>query len=107
MDEQLLSEVIMPLILQAGDAKSLVMEAIYKAKSGAFDLADQKIAEAEEALNRAHHIQTKLLQDEASGNNTTISLLLLHSQDHLMTSIAVKDLAIEIIELHRLKQDKA
>lgn len=106
MNEQLLSEVIMPLILHAGDAKSLVMEAIYQAKAGDFTGAEKKVEEAEEALNKAHHIQTGLLQAEAGGKSTEISLLLLHSQDHLMTTIVAKDLAIEIIELHRLKADK-
>lgn len=106
MNETFVGEVIMPLILHAGDAKSLVMEAIYKAKAGDFAGAEQKIEEAEDALNKAHHIQTKLLQSEAGGTTTEISLLLLHSQDHLMTTIVAKDLAIEIIELHRLKADK-
>lgn len=106
MDENFIGEVIMPLIIHAGDAKSLIMEAIYKAKAGDFEAADNKIAEAENALNDAHRIQTTLLQNEAGGNNTEISLLLLHSQDHLMTAIMAKDLAIEMIELHRLKANK-
>ena len=32
--------------------------------------------------------------------NIQFSLLLVHSQDHLMTTMTFKDLAVEIIEIH-------
>ena len=106
MDEEFIGEVVMPLIISAGNAKSLVMEAIYQAKAGDIAGAKDKIAEAEEALNDAHRVQTQLLQKEASGNSTALSLLLVHAQDHLMTAILAKDLATEIIDLHHLKANK-
>ena len=45
----------------------------------------------------------KLLQEEASGNEQSINIILVHSQDHLMTAMTVRDLAIEIIEIYRNK----
>ncbi|EOH93830.1 PTS lactose/cellobiose transporter subunit IIA [Enterococcus pallens] len=100
MEEQQL-EVIMGLIVNAGNAKSDAMEAIQAAKAGAFDEADQKIAAAHHSLVEAHHAQTDLLTEEAQGNNQTITLLTVHSQDHLMTAIAFTDLAKEIIDLYQ------
>ena len=97
MDEQNL-EAIMGLIMYGGNAKSDAMEA---AKEGNFELADQKIADAEASLVEAHHSQTGLLTQEAQGNNMTVTLLTVHSQDHLMTSIAFTDLAKEIIDIYR------
>lgn len=98
--EQLL-ETIMGLIMHGGDAKSSSMEAIYAAKKGDFETADQKIADAETALGNAHKSQTTLLTQEASGDPVQLSLLLVHGQDHLMNAITFKDLAVEIIDVHR------
>jgi PTS system cellobiose-specific IIA component len=44
-----------------------------------------------------------LLQKEASGEENTITVMLIHSQDHLMTSMTVRDLAVEIVEIYRNK----
>lgn len=98
--EELL-ETIMGLIMHGGDAKSSSMEAIYAAKKGDFDTAEQKIVDAEEALGNAHKSQTTLLTQEASGDSVELSLLLVHGQDHLMNAITFKDLAVEIIDVHR------
>ena len=100
MDEQNL-EAIMGLIMYGGNAKSDAMEAIAAAKEGNFELADQKIADAEASLVEAHHSQTGLLTQEAQGYHMTVTLLTVHSQDHLMTSIAFTDLAKEIIDIYR------
>lgn len=101
MDEQFLETIIMPMILHAGNAKSLSMEAIALAKKGDFDSANKHMDEAMQALTEAHHIQTQLLQQEAQGDMKQVSIFLIHSQDHLMTSMAVKDLAAEFIELYK------
>ncbi len=100
MKEQNL-ESIMGLIMNAGNAKNEAMEAIQAAKEGNFYLADKKIKSADDSLILAHHSQTELLTKEAQGEDMTVTLLTVHSQDHLMTAISFKELAIEIIELHR------
>ena len=98
--EQLL-ETIMGLIMHGGDAKSSSMEAIDAAKEGDFEKAEEKISDAKEALEKAHKSQTTLLTREASGDSVELSLLLVHGQDHLMNAITFKDLAVEIIDIHR------
>jgi len=94
-------EAIMGLIVNAGNAKSDAMEAIQAAKNGEFEEADEKLKAAEAALVEAHHAQTKLLTAEANGEALTITLLTIHSQDHLMTSITFNDLAKEVIDVYR------
>lgn len=71
------------------------------AKQGDFEEAGEKLKEAENALNEAHHIQTSLIQGEIRGEKTEISLLMVHAQDHLMNAMTVKDLAAEMVELYR------
>ena len=100
MDNQNL-EVIMGLIVHGGNAKSYAMEAIQSAKTQHFEEADKKLGLAKESLIDAHHTQTGLLTAEASGENTEVSLLMVHSKDHLMTSIAFTDLAEEIIAIYK------
>jgi len=75
------------------------MEAIQDAKKKDFHAAKKKITESDTELSEAHKIQTKLLHLEASGDKFTIPVILIHAQDHLMTAITLKELALEIIEL--------
>ncbi|WP_326716825.1 PTS lactose/cellobiose transporter subunit IIA [Vagococcus jeotgali] len=100
MDDKNL-EAIMGLIMNSGNAKSDSMEAIQAAKQGEFEKADAKMTDAEESLVKAHQSQTSLLTKEAQGESIELTLLTVHSQDHLMTSIAFKDLAKEIIDVYR------
>ncbi|GAA4057004.1 PTS lactose/cellobiose transporter subunit IIA [Amphibacillus indicireducens] len=99
--ESTITETAFQIILHAGNGKSNAMEAIQEAKSGDFEAADNKLNEANIDLRKAHQFQTKLLQDEANGSNKEISIILIHAQDHLMTSMTVRDLAIEMIDLYR------
>lgn len=94
-------ESVMTLIIHAGNAKSAAMEAIHLSKTGEFQEADEKIKEAFSEITLAHNGQTKLLTMEASGTPVEISLLLIHSQDHLMTALNFVEVAKEIIELHK------
>ncbi|ALM58100.1 PTS lactose/cellobiose transporter subunit IIA [Staphylococcus equorum] len=94
-------EFAMSLITYSGDAKSSAMEAIFAAKKSAFDEAETKLKQAEDALLEAHHVQTNMLTKEAQGEHINLTLLTVHSQDHLMTAITFKDLAQEMIDLYK------
>nr|WP_242704019.1 PTS lactose/cellobiose transporter subunit IIA [Enterococcus sp. 669A] len=99
-------EAIMGLIMNSGNAKSNAMEAIQAAKKNDFELAKTKLAEADEALVEAHHAQTGLLTKEAQGDQMTVTLLAVHSQDHLMTSITFNDLAKEVVDIYQRLADE-
>lgn len=94
-------ETIMGLIIHGGNAKSDAMEAIHAAKNDDFKLAEQKLEDSDKALIEAHHAQTSLLTQEASGEALTVSLLAVHSQDHLMNAITFKDLASEVVDVYK------
>ncbi len=101
MDDPRALEAIMGLIIYGGNAKSDAMEAIAAAKAGKFDEAEEKIQNAEASIVEAHHAQTGMLTEEANGNHMEVTLLTIHSQDHLMTAITFTDLAKEIIDLYK------
>lgn len=100
------NELIMNLIINAGDAKSSAMEAIYAAKKGDLEAAKDKLKEANTKINQAHNSQTGLLTAEANGNHTEINLLMIHAQDHLMTAITFLDLAKELVDVYQAIQSK-
>lgn len=54
---------------------------------------------AHEELNKAHKTQTSLIQAEINGENFEKSLLMIHAQDHLMTSISEISLIEQMIPL--------
>ncbi|EOR27315.1 MULTISPECIES: PTS lactose/cellobiose transporter subunit IIA [Clostridium] len=95
-----MEKIIMNLIIFSGEARSYAMEAMQLAKIGQIDEARELLEKSKETLGDAHATQTSLIQKEAAGDRSEVSLLLVHAQDHLMTSIVVKDLAEEIIDLH-------
>lgn len=102
MNKEELYNLAFQLILHAGNAKSFAMEAMQEAKKGNFDEAEAKLNEADSAFNEAHHFQTDLIQKEAGGAEYDIPLIMIHAQDHLMTTLTLKDFAREIIDLHKL-----
>lgn len=95
-----MEQLIITIIVQSGEAKSSAMEAIQSAKAGQFDKAKELLAAANESLGAAHHVQTSMIQAEAGGEKTEVSLLMVHAQDHLMTAMTARDLASEIVDLY-------
>ena len=95
-------EVTMGLIINGGNAKSLSFEAIRAAKAGKIEEARAKLKAADEALVEAHNTQTDMLTKEAQGQHAKVTLLTVHSQDHMMNAITFRDLAGEMVDLYEL-----
>ncbi|MBJ8349308.1 PTS lactose/cellobiose transporter subunit IIA [Streptococcus zalophi] len=99
-------QMIMGLILNAGDAKQHIYQALKLAKEGLFEDSQKEVELADNALLEAHNLQTQFLAQEARGTKTDITALFVHSQDHLMTTITEINLIKEIIELRQELQTK-
>ena len=95
-----MEEIILNIIMHSGEARSCSMEAIAMAKTGHFEKSKELIIKADEELGYAHNSQTSLIQGEAANDKIEFSLLLVHAEDHLMTTMTFKDLAVELIEVH-------
>lgn len=98
-----INNIAFQLILFAGNGRSNAMEAMQEARNGNFEKADELLKAAAAELRKAHEFQTQLIQGEAGGEAYPINILLVHAQDHLMTAMTVRDLAIEIIELYKTR----
>lgn len=90
----------MGLIANGGNAKSLAFEAIRLAKKGDIEGARKKLKDADDSLLEAHNSQTNMLTKEAQGDHMKVTLLVVHSQDHLMNAITFRDLAGEMVDLY-------
>ncbi|MBS4750356.1 PTS lactose transporter subunit IIA [Granulicatella sp. zg-ZJ] len=89
------------IVAYAGDARSALLDALSKAKEGHFEEAQELIAEAQENIKNAHKTQTDMLAKEASGDDIEMSFIMIHGQDHLMTTLLLKDLVEHIIYLYK------
>lgn len=92
------------IVASAGQARSQAMEAIKLAREGDIPAAREMLEESKKASLGAHDEQTKLLSREAGGDHVPVDVLLVHSQDHLMTSMLCQDLAEEMINLYEAVQ---
>lgn len=93
---------IMNIIINAGDCKNHAYMALNYVNDGKYEDADKEMQLAEDALAKAHDGQTMFLHKEASGEKIDMSVLFVHSQDHLMTAITEKNLIEQIIELRKV-----
>lgn len=89
------------IISTVGNARSLYIEAIQAAKAGDFEKAEELIKEGEASFTEGHAAHGKLIQQEASGEATTMTLLLTHAEDQLMSAEAFGILSREFIDLYK------
>src|SRR5699024_12390364 len=93
-------EIVFQIILHAGNARSFSMEAISLAKMQQIKQAKEKIEEAKKEVSQAHTIQTDLISKESKGEQTEVTLILVHEQDHFMNAFIIYDLANDFIDLY-------
>ena len=89
------------IISTVGNARSLYIEAIQAAKAGDFEKAEELIKEGEASFTEGHTAHGKLIQQEASGEATTMTLLLTHAEDQLMSAEAFGILSREFVDLYK------
>lgn len=94
-------ELVMELLITAGQARSDAMEAIRFAQKKDWLSAAQCIESAETACRAAHKIQTTLISQDEGCGKIHVNLILVHAQDHLMNAMLCQDLAQEIISLRK------
>lgn len=94
-----MEEIIFTIIASAGEAKSFVYEAIEYGQDGDFDKANESLEKANEAILKAHGIQSDLITREVNGEKIDVSMLFVHSQDHISSAIELKNLASYLINM--------
>ncbi len=93
--------VVMELIVKSGEARSLAMESLAHARTGSFDHAEIALGNSREASRLAHKMQTALIAADGGEGKVPVNLMMIHAQDHLMTSMLAQDMADEMIRLYQ------
>nr|WP_086939187.1 PTS lactose/cellobiose transporter subunit IIA [Thaumasiovibrio occultus] len=102
MDQEV---VVMEIIVNAGEARSLCFEALAAARKGELEQAQANLDSAKECLNKAHLVQTQLIEADMGEGKIPMTLVMVHAQDHLMTTILAHELAKEMVALHARLND--
>lgn len=95
-----IQDIAMQIIANSGEGRSKAFEALKKARTHHFDEAKELLDQAQVAISQAHQVQTQLIVDEANGQKNEFSILLVHSQDHFMTSMLAYDLICELVNMY-------
>lgn len=94
------------IISAVSTARSAYIEAIQAAKHGQFARAEALIAEGDKAFIEGHDAHAGLLTREAeNGPGSTLSLLILHAEDQLMSAEGFKTIALEFIDAYKRIED--
>ena len=96
------------IVSLAGDARSLYLECLDTLRKStkanlksSISSIEKKMKEAEDLLNECHVKQTDMLQAEAQGKAQPFAYLMVHAQDHLMTTILLKEMLASFIDLYK------
>ncbi|MDR0217514.1 MAG: PTS N,N'-diacetylchitobiose transporter subunit IIA [Enterobacteriaceae bacterium] len=101
LSSESLEEIVMGLIINSGNARSLAYKALSSAKAGNFIEAEMLMENSREALSDAHKVQTKMIEADMGEGKIKVSLILVHAQDHLMNAMLARELVAELIDLHK------
>lgn len=103
-----LEQQILNMISAAGESKAKAFEALRKVKECKYAEAKDLLKQATKIDLEAHKIQTKLITAEMAGGDhkPEIGLLMVHAQDHYMTSQLARDLIEEMIYVFESKEVK-
>ena len=94
-------EAVMEIIVNAGQSRSLCFEALQAARQGKIDQARDLLRQADTFTRQAHKMQTRLIEQDAGEARQPMTLIMVHAQDHLMTSMLARELSEELIHLYQ------
>ena len=101
MNKEEISRKGLELVAFSGEARTYYLEAVKAAKNKNFKESAKLIKQAEDSLIYAHKAQTDLIQKEAQGKYSEVTMMMVHGQDHLMTTILLRDILNTLIDIYR------
>ena len=103
MTSEELQVIAFDIILHSGNARTLIHEAFKLLRQVEKAEASQQLDKANEAILEAHKAQTNLLKEYASGQKIEMEIIMVHAQDHLMTTMTLLEVANEMSYLYQQK----
>lgn len=105
MEENNASEVMsMTIIANSGECRARVFDALRLVRDKKdYEGAKKLLKEAEDYSLEAHKVQMDLLVKQANNEDVKVDVLLVHAQDHLMTTMVAQELITEMVEFYKPK----
>lgn len=95
-----LEQQIFEIITHSGSARAMLYEAFKEVQNGNVDKANELMDSSSKEMTLAHNVQTKLITADMNGG-TKISLLLIHAQDQLMTTMSEQTIIEQMINMQK------
>lgn len=95
--------IALEIISNVGMAKSLIIEALREGRKNNFEIAQQKMEEADKYFSLGHKAHSDLIQKEAKGEKIDFSILIMHTEDQLMSTETIRCLVVEMLEIIKCK----
>ena len=99
MTEETIQEMSFEIIGYAGNAFSYFYEAVEEMMEENKERAKELYNLGKKELTQSHKVQTDLLISEANGEKVNTNVILIHAQDHLMTTIMYERIAKQMIRI--------
>lgn len=106
MDQEQIQSVAFEIISYSGAARTKIHEAFSMMRNNELENVESKLEEANEEILLAHKSQTELLKQYSSGETINMEIIMVHAQDHLMTVMTLKEMALEMLYLHEKVENK-
>lgn len=100
MESEKIQEIAFNIILHSGDSRTTIHESFQDMRESKYSEANDKLKKSNEDLIKAHKIQTELLQEYANGEDINMEIIMVHAQDHLMTTMTLREVALEMLALY-------
>lgn len=96
-----LERIVFSIVSYSGEAKGYAYEALRLSEDGDFDAAQGMMEKCNESVLKAHGVQTEMIHRELGGDKFDVSMIMVHAQDHLMTTLSERELIRRMIEQNR------
>lgn len=90
------------IISNVGSAKSMIMESMKKSRTGDFESAEKLIEEANKYLLIGEKEHFQVITREAKEKNIEVTILFMHAEDQLMSTVTLRDIANEVLENYKM-----
>lgn len=101
MESEKIQEIAFTIILHSGEARTLVHEAFKDMRNSRYQEAMEKLDRSDKKLVEAHKSQTSLLKDYAAGESINMEIIMVHAQDHLMSTMTLREVALEMLAFYK------
>lgn len=87
--------------------RSKIIQSLREYREGSIEKAEELLVQAGDDLQQSHDIHFQMVQKEAGGEKQDVSLLLLHAEDHFMSTLSMKELVYELLEIFKDKMTES